>query len=114
MTSIASFSYTQPCTIWHKISADKYGGNPVFSTPIHIMCDYGFNADVSTDAKGNEIVQKNTFWTEYVGAKTGDYIMIGTVAGADPLVAGANQILNVINYGNTFDRTEPPDFALIT
>lgn len=113
MTSIARFSYTQPCTIWHKTGADKYG-KPTFGAPVEIMCDYGFNADISTDAKGNEIVQKNTFWTEYVGAKVGDYIMIGASVVADPLAAGANQILNVINHGNTFNRAEPPDFALVT
>lgn len=113
MTSLANWSYTQPCTIWHKTGADKYG-KPTFGAPVEIMCDYGFNADISTDAKGNEIVQKNTFWTEYVGAKVGDYIMIGVSVVADPLAAGANQILNVINYGNTFQRTEPPDFALVT
>lgn len=113
MTSLANWSYTQPCTIWHKTGADKYG-KPTFGAPVEIMCDYGFNADISTDAKGNEIVQKNTFWTEYVGAKVGDYIMIGASVVADPLTAGANQILNVINYGNTFQRAEPPDFALVT
>ena len=113
MTSLANWSYTQPCTIWHKTGTDKYG-KPTFGAPVAIMCDYGFNADVSTDAKGNEIVQKNTFCTEYVGAKTGDYIMIGAVTGTDPLAAGANQILNVIDYGNTFNRAEPPDFALVT
>lgn len=113
MTSLANWSYTQPCTIWHKTGADKYG-KPTFGAPVEIMCDYGFNADISTDAKGNEIVQKNTFWTEYVGAKVGDYIMIGASVVADPLTAGANQILNVINYGNTFNRAEPPDFALVT
>ncbi len=113
MTSLANWSYTQPCTIWHKTGADKYG-KPTFGAPVEIMCDYGFNADISTDAKGNEIVQKNTFWTEYVGVKVGDYIMIGASVVADPLTAGANQILNVINYGNTFQRAEPPDFALVT
>ena len=113
MTSLANWSYTQPCTIWHKSGTDKYG-KPTFDAPVSIMCDYGLNDDVSTDAKGNEIVQKNTFWTEYTGANVGDYIMIGTVTEADPLAAGANQILNVINYGNTFQRSEPPDFALVT
>ena len=108
MTSLANWSYTQPCTIWHKTGTDKYG-KPTFGAPVSIMCDYGFNADVSTDAKGNEIVR-----TEYVGAKTGDYIIIGAISGTDPLLAGANQILNVINYGNTFNRSEPPDFALVT
>ena len=113
MTAIARFSYTQPCTIWHQTGKDKYG-KPAFGEPVALLCDYGFDKNNMTDVKGNEIVQKNTFWTEYTDAKVGDYIMIGTVTEVDPLVAGANQILNVINYGNTFNRAEPPDFALVT
>lgn len=115
MTSIARFSYTQPCTIWHLAGKDKYG-KPIFGLPVSLLCDYGFDKNNQTDAKGNEIVQNNTFWTEYQGAKIGDYIMIGTVTNPDPLAAGANQILNVKNYGNTLDptRTDLPDFALVT
>lgn len=114
MTAIARFSYTQPCTIWHKTGqTDKYG-KAVFGLPVSLLCDYGFDENNQKDAKGNEIVQKNTFWTEYQGAKIGDYIMIGTVTNPDPLAAGANEILNVKNDGNTFDRTDLPDFALVT
>lgn len=113
MTAIARWSYTQPCTIWLLTGKDKYG-KPTFDAPVSIMCDYGFDKNNSTDAKGNEIVQKNTFWTEYQEAKIGDYIMIGTITNPDPLAAGANQILNVKNYGSTFDRSDLPDFALIT
>lgn len=113
MTAIARFSYTQPCTIWPLTGKDKYG-RPTFGTPVALLCDYGFDKNNSTDVKGNEIVQKNTFWTEYQGAKIGDYIMLGTITNPDPLAASANQILNVKNYGNTFDRTDLPDFALVT
>lgn len=113
MTDIARWSYTQPCTIWHLTGKDKYGA-PTFSAPESIMCDYGFDKNTSTDSKGNEIVQKNTFWTEHQNGKVGDYIMLGIVSGADPVSAGANQILNVKNYGNTFNRADLPDFALVT
>lgn len=113
MTALARWSYTQPCTIWHLVGKDK-NGKPTFSAPESIMCDYGFDKNTSTDAKGNEIVQKNTFWTEHQNGKVGDYIMLGTVTGLDPLAAGANQILNVKNFGNTFIRNDLPDFALVT
>jgi hypothetical protein len=33
---------------------------------------------------------------------------------ADPLAAGADQIRNVVNYGNTLNRNDLPDFALVT
>lgn len=113
MTIIARWSYTQPCTIWHVLGKDKYG-KPTLSSPATIMCDYGFNKDNTIDAKGNEIVQKNTFWTEYQNAKIGDYIVIGESTESDPQDAEAQEILNVINYGNTFDRSDFPDFELVT
>lgn len=113
MTEIARFSYTHPCTIWHLTGKDKYG-KPTFSDPESIMCDYGFDKNTNTDAKGNEIVQKNTFWTEHQDGRVGDYIMLGKISRTDPLAAGANQILNVKNYGSTFDPTDLPDFALVT
>lgn len=113
MSSITEWTYTEPCTVWRKTEADKYG-KPTFSAPEIILCDYGFNSDVKTDAKGNEINQKNTFWTEFPGAGIGDYILLGESALANPIEAGADEILNKINYGNTLDRDELPDFALVT
>lgn len=78
------------------------------------MCDYGFDKNLTTGTAGNEIAQKNTFWTEYQNASVGDFIMLGTITSADPLAAGADQIRNVVNYGNTLDRNDLPDFALVT
>ena len=40
--------------------------------------------------------------------------MLGTITTADPLAAGADQIKNVVNYGNTLNRNDLPDFALVT
>lgn len=114
MTSIAKWSYVHKCTIWRKTGTTGGYNKPVFSEPEFIMCDYGFNADLSTDSKGNEIVQKNTFWTEYQLAGIGDYIVLGESSELDPLEANADQVLNVINYGNTLDINGLPDFALVT
>ena len=113
MSAIARWSYTQPCTIWRLTGKDKYG-KPTFSTPESLMCDYGFDKNLTTGTAGNEIAQKNTFWTEYQNASVGDFIMLGTITTADPLAAGADQIRNVVNYGNTLDRNDLPDFALVT
>lgn len=85
-----------------------------FSAPVAIMCDYGFNGKVMIDQSGNEIVAKDTYWTEYTGIKEHDYIVLGISTYLNPLDAGAQEVLNVINYGNVFDRTEPPDFAILT
>lgn len=113
MTSLANWSYSQPCTLWKAMGKDKYG-QPQFSAPIAIMCDYGLNAAIAASAQGSEQNARNTFWTEYAEASIGDFIIVGASDETSPPMANAQQILNVINYGNTFDRAEPPDFALIT
>lgn len=62
---------------------------------------------------GSEVVVKNTFWTEYADAQTGDFIFIGESSEADPLVAGADKVLQVIRYADTFNRTAD-DYALLS
>ena len=117
MTRVANWSYNATATVWHKQEPDPddpYAPVGGFSAPVLIACDYGFNAKVMTDMSGNEIVSKNTFWTEYIGIEEGDYIMLGAQTEPDPVAAGAQKVLNVINYGNTLNRAEPPDFAIIT
>ncbi|WP_312999639.1 hypothetical protein [Leclercia sp.] len=92
---------------------DKYGQSQ-YSAPIAIMCDYGLNDAIAASNQGSERNARNTFWTEYAGADIGDFIIVGASDAMSPLAASAQQILNVINYGNTFNRAESPDFALIT
>lgn len=56
---------------------------------------------------------KNTIWTEYALADTGDYILIGVSTEPDPIAAGADEIMQSIQYADTFERTAD-DWAIIT
>lgn len=114
MTSIANWSYVHKCTIWRKTGVEGGYNKPVYATPEIIMCDYGFDAKLTKDASGNEIAQKNTFWTEYQLSGIGDYIILGEFTELDPLEVNADQVVNVINYGNTLELSGLPDFALVT
>ena len=56
---------------------------------------------------------KNTFWTEFADADTGDYIAIGVLTELDPLKAGADEVMQAVSYEDTFDRLVD-DWAIIT
>jgi len=58
-------------------------------------------------------VVKNTIWTEFADADTGDYILIGQSSEVDPITAGADEVMQAIRYADTFDRTAD-DYAIIT
>lgn len=62
---------------------------------------------------GAEIVVKNTVWTEFALAATGDYLLIGVSAEADPVVAGADEVRQVIRHADTFERLAD-DYAILT
>lgn len=121
MSSVANWSYTATATIWRKLEGNDEHGDPLgYAEPEQILCDYegGLSRKVAgvSAAMGNlgsEVVVKNTFWTEYALANEGDYLLIGESALADPLEAGAYQLIQVIRYADTFERTAD-DYALLT
>ncbi|TCD20962.1 hypothetical protein E0D81_09120 [Lelliottia amnigena] len=121
MSEIARWSYTATATIWRKLEGnDEYGDPLGYAEPEQILCDYegGLSRKVAgvSAAMGNlgsEVVVKNTFWTEYALANEGDCLLIGESALADPLEAGADQLIQVIRYADTFERTAD-DYALLT
>ncbi len=120
MSEVASWSYTAKATVWRNLGKDEYGDPLGYSAPVVIDCDYqgGMSEKIagvsaSLGNLGSEAVVKNTFWTEYTDAQTGDFIFIGESAEADPLVAGADKILQVIRYADTFNRTAD-DYALLS
>ena len=121
MSATANWSYTATATIWRKLEGnDEYGDPMGYAEPEQILCDYegGLSRKVAgvSAAMGNlgtEVVVKNTFWTEYSQANEGDYLLIGESLLADPLEAGADQLIQVIRYADTFERTAD-DYALIT
>jgi hypothetical protein len=68
-----------------------------YEPPETIMCDYiGLSAKLGS--LGKEVVVKNTFWTAYALADEGDYILIGVSTEPDPVVAGADEVRQVIRW----------------
>lgn len=120
MSDVANWSYTAKATVWRNLGKDEYGDPLGYSAPLVIDCDYqgGMSEKIagvsaSLGNLGSEVVVKNTFWTEYADAQTGDFIFIGESVESDPLVAGADKILQVIRYADTFNRTAD-DYALLS
>ncbi|MCH9329826.1 hypothetical protein MMP96_09860 [Enterobacter hormaechei] len=112
MSSLASWSYTAKATIWRRSGEDEYG-DASFAPPEVIMCDYGSTATARLGDIGVELNIKNTFWSEYSEAKKGDYILIGESAEVDPIAAGADEVMQVIRYADTFERVAD-DYAILT
>lgn len=113
MSEAANWSYTAPCTIWRNLGLNEYGDSLGFSTPETIMADYQGGLSAKIGDIGTEQVVKNTFWTEYASAAKGDYILIGQSIESDPVAAGADEVMQVIRYADTFDRLAD-DFAILT
>ncbi len=116
MSSAANWSYTAKATIWRKLvgATDEYG-DPVngYAAPEVIMCDYQGGLSKRLASLGLEIVVKNTVWTEYALAATGDYLLIGESTGPDPIAAGADEVRQVVRYADTFERLAD-DYAILT
>lgn len=120
MSSAANWSYTARATIWRKLGKDEYGDSLSYSAPEVFMCDYQgglsakvTNASASLGNLGSEKVVKNTFWTEYANAAAGDYLLIGVSTEPNPVVAGADEVQQVICYADTFERLAD-DYVIIT
>lgn len=52
-------------------------------------------------------------WTEFTEAKKGDYLLIGVSTMVDPIAAGADEVVQVIRYADTFERLAE-DIAILT
>ncbi len=114
MSSVASWSYTATATIWRKLEGnDEYGDPLGYAEPEQILCDYEGGLSKRIGSLGSEIVVKNTVWSEFALADAGDYLLIGVSSEPDPVVAGADEVRQVIRYADTFYRTAD-DWAIIT
>lgn len=113
MSSAANWSYTAPITFWKRLGDNEYGDSLGFSEPVVIMGDYQGGLSRKLGALGFDKAVKNTIWTEFAGADTGDYILIGESTEPDPIAAGADEIMQSIQYADTFERTAD-DWAIIT
>lgn len=113
MSATANWSYTAQATIWKPLGNDEYGDSLGWSDPLVIDCDYQGGLSKRLGDIGGEKVVKNTVWTEYALADTGDYLLIGTSTNPDPIAAGADEVMQAIRYADTFERTAD-DYAIIT
>ncbi|EMC4371946.1 hypothetical protein VEL98_003831 [Cronobacter sakazakii] len=114
MSSVANWSYTATATIWRKLDGqDDYGDPLGYAAPEQILCDYEGGLSKKLASLGAEIVVKNTVWTDFALADAGDYILIGESTEADPILAGADEVQQVIRYADTFERLTD-DYAILT
>ncbi|ELQ6179239.1 hypothetical protein ACT0XK_000385 [Cronobacter sakazakii] len=114
MSSVANWSYTATATIWRKLDGqDDYGDPLGYAAPEQILCDYEGGLSKRIGSLGSEIVVKNTIWTEFTLADAGDYILIGESTEADPILAGADEVRQIIRYADTFERLKD-DYAILT
>ncbi|MEQ1967679.1 hypothetical protein ABLA30_11745 [Xenorhabdus nematophila] len=113
MSSVANWAYTAPCTFWKRLGNDEYGKPLGYLEPQIILCDYQGGLSSKISGVGAELVVKNTFWTEFPNAVTGDYILIGESSNLNPIEAGADEIKCIIRYADTFERLAD-DYAVIT
>jgi hypothetical protein len=113
MSAAANWSYTAIATFWKQLGIGENGDPLGYAEPVQILCDYGGDATARLGSIGVEINIKNTFWTEFTGADKGDYILIGPSDIPDPVEAGADEVMHVIRYADTFDRIAD-DYAIIT
>lgn len=114
MSSVANWSYTATATIWRKVGGNDEIGDPLgYAEPEQILCDYEGGLSKKLASLGSEIVVKNTVWTEFALADAGDYLLIGESDEPDPVVAGADEVRQVIRYADTFERVAD-DYAILT
>lgn len=113
MSSVANWSYTATATIWRSLGKDETGDPLGYAEPEQILCDYEGGLSKKLANLGAEIVVKNTVWTEFALADAGDYLLIGESDEPDPVVAGADEVRQVIRYADTFERVAD-DYAILT
>ena len=113
MSEIGRWAYTAPCTFWRNLGFAENGDPLGWSTPEIIMCEYQGGLSAKITNVGTEITVNNTFWTEFSEAKKGDYMLIGVSDIADPIEAGADEVMRSLQYGDTFDRLDD-DWVILT
>ena len=104
MSASARWAYTAAATVWPLQSRAGWSGVQVFGAPVAILCDYKAEAKTRTDTKGREYVSRLVVYTERADIKQGDRILIGASKAADPLLAGASEVVDVLRFADTFDR----------
>ena len=100
MSSAASWANTSTATHWPSTGRSDWSGARTFGAPVWFACDYksGRQAERIGD---RERVVTLTIYTEQAGMQEGDRVMVGQHTAADPVAAGAVEVLGVTEYPDT-------------
>lgn len=104
MSAAAAWSYTADATHWPLASRDGWSGALVFGAPASFKCDYASGRRSRSSASGREHVGSLTLYTERASIKRGDRVMLGVSTAADPVAAGALEVVDVLRYADTLER----------
>ncbi len=112
MSAAASWSYTADATHWPLLSRAGWSGAVAFGAPVAFKCDYASAARSRSDSRGREHVAGLTLYTERSSIKRGDRVMLGVSTAADPVAAGAVEVVDVFRDADTLDR-KADDFRVV-
>ena len=113
MSGSSSWSYTAKITIWRLGAYNDWTGVRAFDPPVVFMGDYSATSERLVSAAGLDFVAKQNIYTEYASAKVGDMVLIGESTELDPHAANAQEILLILDYGDTLERLAP-DYRIVT
>lgn len=113
MSSSASWANTRVATLWQITGRDDWNGVSTYDSPLLFTCDYKSEAVKMTDAMGVEFTTRQFFYTERVGIKYGDRLLVGEYSEPDPVIAGAYEVRSVKAYADTFEQTSE-DYVIAT
>ena len=106
MSSASSWSYTVAATHWPATGRADWSGGVSFGPPAQILCDP--KTVRRSDRVGDrERVATVALWTEHAGIKIGDRVLIGSSSAADPIAAGAVEVIAATEYLDVLDGGLP-------
>ena len=103
MSASANWSYTSKATHWPLLGRDDWTREITFGAPAAFACDYSAESVRMTDDRGVEFTTRQILHTERSTIKQGDMVLIGSVATASPIAAGAFEVRSVKRFADTFD-----------
>jgi hypothetical protein len=113
MSSAARWANTSKATHWPLSAPADWKGAPTFGAPVVFDCDYKAEARKMTNSRGQEFTSRQQIYTERPSIHPGDRVLIGESALADPVAAGAEEVMAVARFADTLEG-QAEDFMVVT
>lgn len=110
MSDTAAWSYSSEATHWPATSRADWSGVRTFGPPVVFACDYKRERRVARVGDRERVVTL-TLYTERPGIQEGDRVLLGASTAADPIAAGAVEVLGVSVTPDTLGGGAP-DFEV--